>query len=201
MRRRVLRRIACDILARRKAPVAPADLAPAMLMRSVCQGAVKSTGVDCGRGAGGVPREEAGVDPGEFGHITQAVSVLGLDVVPILGTQVGVHVGGRGVAHVGAEEGSSCVAVSNACSFGEPGRRPEEIRVWVFGSMVKLRSALQSKPDIVMSEYETVDRLPRVGHTGALWALQRVALPLGSISGRGPGVRVSHSVWHDRSLR
>ena len=55
MRRRVLRRIACDILARRKAPVAPADLAPAMLMRSVCQGAVKSTGVDCGRGAAVFP--------------------------------------------------------------------------------------------------------------------------------------------------
>ena len=48
MRRRVLRRIACDILARRKARVAPADLAPAMLRRSVCQGAVKSTGVDVG---------------------------------------------------------------------------------------------------------------------------------------------------------
>ena len=186
MRRRVLRRIACDILARRKARVAPADLAPAMLMRSVCQGAVKSTGVDRGRGAGGVPREEAGVGPGEFGHITQDVSVLGLDVVPILGIQVGVRVGGRGVAHVGAEEGSSWVAVSNACSVGEPGRRPEEFRRWMLGSMVKLRSTWQPKSGIVMSEYETVDRLPRVGHTGALWALQRVELPSGSIPGMRP---------------
>ena len=158
-----------------------------MLMRSVFQGAVVSTGVDRGRGAGGVPGEEAGVDPGEFGHITQAISVLGLDVVPILGIRVGVRVGGRGVGHVGAEEGSSWVAVSNAGSFGEPEERLEEIRAWMLESMVKLRSALQPKLDMVMGEYETVDRLPRVGHTGALWALQRVALPPGSISGRKLG--------------
>ena len=56
-----------------------------MVTRSVFQGAVASTGVD----------------PGEVGHITQAVSVLGLDVVPVPGIQVGVRVGGRGVAHVG----------------------------------------------------------------------------------------------------
>ena len=73
-------------------------------MRSICHGAVKPTGVNRERGAGGVPREEAGVDPGEFGHITQAVRVLGLDVVHILGVQV--RVGGRGVAHVGMEEGT-----------------------------------------------------------------------------------------------
>ena len=78
-------------------------------MRSVFQGAVVSTDVDRERGAGSVPGEESGVDPGEVGHITQAVSVLGLEVVPVPGIQVGrgvrvggrgVRVGGRGVAHV-----------------------------------------------------------------------------------------------------
>ena len=54
-------------------------------------------------GAGGVPGEEPGVDPDEVGHITQAVSVLGLDVVPVPGIQdgPGVRLRGRGVAHVG----------------------------------------------------------------------------------------------------
>ena len=59
--------------------------------------------VDVGHGGvGSVPEEESGVDSGEVGHITQAVSVLGLDVVPIPGIQVGpgVRVGGCGVAHV-----------------------------------------------------------------------------------------------------
>ena len=53
-------------------------------------------------GAGGVPGEEPRVDPGEVGHTTQAVSVLGFDVVPAPGSQVGpdVRVGGRGVARV-----------------------------------------------------------------------------------------------------
>ena len=54
-------------------------------------------------GDGSAPGEESGVGPGEVGHITQAVSVLSLDVVPVPGIQVGpgVRVGGRGVAHVG----------------------------------------------------------------------------------------------------
>ena len=54
-------------------------------------------------GAGGVPGEEPGVDPGEVGHITQAMSVLGLDVVPVPGIRdgPGVRVRGHGVAHVG----------------------------------------------------------------------------------------------------
>ena len=34
-------------------------------------------------GVGSVPGEESGVDPGEVGHITQAVSVLGLDAVAV----------------------------------------------------------------------------------------------------------------------
>ena len=50
-RRQVLRRIACDSQARSKASVAPVHRAPAMVMRSVFQGAVVSTGVDRGRGA------------------------------------------------------------------------------------------------------------------------------------------------------
>ena len=57
-----------------------------------------------------------------------------------------------------AEEGSSWVAVSNAGSFGEPEERPAEIRAWMLEGMVKLRSTLQPKLDIVMSEYETEDR-------------------------------------------
>ena len=63
-------------------------------------------------GAGSVPGEESGVDPGEVGHITQAVSVLGLDVVPVPGIQVGpgVRVGGRGVAHVGDVNDESFLA-------------------------------------------------------------------------------------------
>ena len=51
-------------------------------------------------GVGSVPGEESSVGPGEVGHIIRAVSVLGLDVVPVPGIQVGpgVCVGGRGVA-------------------------------------------------------------------------------------------------------
>ena len=40
-------------------------------------------------GVGSVPGEESGVDPGEVGHITPAVNVPGLDVVPVPGIQVG----------------------------------------------------------------------------------------------------------------
>ena len=60
--------------------------------------------VDVAQGdAGGVPGEESSVGPDEVGHITQVVSVLGLDVVPVPGIHMGpsVRVGGRGVAHVG----------------------------------------------------------------------------------------------------
>ena len=59
--------------------------APAMVMRSVFQGAVVSTGVNRGRDAGSVPGEESSVDSGEVGHITPAVSVPGLGVVPVPG--------------------------------------------------------------------------------------------------------------------
>ena len=54
-------------------------------------------------GAGSVPGEESG---GEVGHITQAVSVLGLDVVPVPGIQVG-----PGVAHVGDVNDESFLAL------------------------------------------------------------------------------------------
>ena len=57
-------------------------------------------------GAGSVPGEESSVDPGEVGHITQAVSVLGPDVVPVPGIQVG-----RGVAHVGGANDESFFAL------------------------------------------------------------------------------------------
>ena len=62
--------------------------------------------VNRGRGAWwrcGVPEEESSVDPGEAGHINQAVSVLGLDVIPVPGIQVGpgARVGGPRVAYVG----------------------------------------------------------------------------------------------------
>ena len=57
-------------------------------------------------GVGSVPGEDSGVDPGEVGHITQAVSVLGPDVVPVPGTQVG-----RGVAHVGDANDESFFAL------------------------------------------------------------------------------------------
>ena len=40
-------------------------------------------------GAGSVRGEESSVDPGAVGHITQAVSVPGLDVVPVPVIQVG----------------------------------------------------------------------------------------------------------------
>ncbi len=87
-----------------------------MVMRSVLQGAAASTGVNrdlTHGGADSVPGEESGVDPGEVGHITQAVSVLGLDVVPVPGIQVGpgVRVGGRGVAHVGDVNDESFLAL------------------------------------------------------------------------------------------
>ena len=152
-----------------------------------------STGVDRGCGVGGVPGEEAGVDPGEFEPITQAVSVLDLDVVPVLGIQVGVRVGGRGVGHVGAEEGNSWVAVSNACSFGEPGRRPEEIRAWMLGRMVKLRSTLQPKPSIVMSEYEAVDWTPSCGTHWRIVGTSARSAPFGFHLWKELEVRVSHS--------
>ena len=80
-----------------------------MVMRSVFQSAVVSTGVDRERGAGSVPGEESGVDPGEVGHITQAVSVLGLDVVPVPGRSVPVSC--RGVAHVGDANDESFLAL------------------------------------------------------------------------------------------
>ena len=87
-----------------------------MVMRSVFQGAAVSTGVNrdvAHGGAGSVPGEESSVDPGEVGYITQAVSVLGLDMVPVPGNQVGpgVRVGGRGVAYVGDLNGESFLAL------------------------------------------------------------------------------------------
>ena len=64
-------------------------------------------------GAGGVPGEESGVDPGEVGYITHAVSDLGLDAAPLPGIQVGpgVRVGARGVAHVGDVNDESFLAL------------------------------------------------------------------------------------------
>ena len=62
-----------------------------MVMSSVFQGAVVSTNVDCGLWTWRIVAlavflgEESSVDPGEVGHITQTVSVLGLDVVPVPG--------------------------------------------------------------------------------------------------------------------
>ena len=73
-------------------------------------------------GAGSVPGEERGVDPGEVGHITQAVSVPGLDVVPVPGIQVGpgpgVGVGGLGVAHVGEASDESFLALLGPAQQG-----------------------------------------------------------------------------------
>ena len=62
--------------------------------------------------AGGVLGDESGVDPGEVGHITQAVSVLSLREVPVPFTQVGhgVRLGGRGVAQVGDVNDESFLA-------------------------------------------------------------------------------------------
>ena len=79
------------------------------MKRSFFQGDVVSTGgtadvAHCG--AGSVPGEESGVDSGEVGHMTQAVSVLGPDVVPVPGIQVG-----RGVAHVGGANDESFLAL------------------------------------------------------------------------------------------
>ena len=84
-----------------------------MVMRKVLQGAVVSLGMDRGRGAGSALGEESGVDPGEVRHIIRAVSVLGLDVVPVPGIQVGpgVRVGGRGVAHLGDANDESFLAL------------------------------------------------------------------------------------------
>ena len=64
-------------------------------------------------GAGCVPGEESSVDSDEVGHITQVVSVLGLDVVPVPCIQVGpgVRVGGCGVAHVGDANDESFLAL------------------------------------------------------------------------------------------
>ena len=64
-------------------------------------------------GAGGVPGEESGVDPGEVGHITPAASDLGLDAVPAPGIQVGpgVRVGDRGVAHIRDADDESFLAL------------------------------------------------------------------------------------------
>ena len=64
-------------------------------------------------GACSVLGEESSDDPGEVGHITQAVSVLGLDVVPVPGIQIGpgVRVGGRGFTHVGDVKDESFLAL------------------------------------------------------------------------------------------
>ena len=87
-----------------------------MVIRSVFQGAAVPTGVNrdvAHGGAGSVPGEESSIGPDEVGHITRAVSVLGLDVVPVAGIQVGpgVRVGGRGVAHVGDVNDESSLAL------------------------------------------------------------------------------------------
>ena len=87
-----------------------------MVMRGVFQGAVVSTGVNrdvAHGGVGSVLGKEPSVVPGEVGHITQAVSVLGFDVVPVPGIQVGpgVRVSGRGVIHVGDVNDESFLAL------------------------------------------------------------------------------------------
>ena len=72
-----------------------------------------STGADRGGGAGSVPGEESSVHSDEVGHITQVVSVPGLDVVPVPCIQVdpGVRVGCRGVAHLGDVNDESFLAL------------------------------------------------------------------------------------------
>ena len=87
-----------------------------MVMRRVLQGAVVSTGVNrdvVHGGAGSVLGDEPSVDPGEVGHITQAVSVLSLREVPVPFTQIGpgVRLGGRGVAHIGGVNDESSLAL------------------------------------------------------------------------------------------
>ena len=69
--------------------------------------------MDRGGGAGSVPGEESGVDSDEVGHITQVVSVPGLDAVAVPCIQVGpgVRVSGRGVAHLGDVNDESFLAL------------------------------------------------------------------------------------------